>query len=335
MRLLSDFPQAPLGCFPTPLQRLSNLSELFGKELYIKRDDMTGVGLGGNKVRKLTFLLGDAQQKGATVVMTTGGAQSNHAMLTAACCNRLGMKAQLLLKRRGVSDPVGNVYLDGLLGAQVDFFDTDDYGVIYEEMSRRKTALAEAGEWAYEIPLGGSTALGALGYVECFRETLAQCAHLGIHSDRIVSAVGSGGTYAGLCAGADLFAPDVRVTGVAVDRAPFHQICAQLKAEIGGLLELEQPLGDDNLEIYDNAGLGYGIPGPAEREALELMARQEGIFLDPVYTGKAFSWLLAQLRSGALAEEQTIVFLHSGGAGGLFAIDLPENSPCNLENGVV
>ena len=335
MRLLSDFPQAPLGCFPTPLQRLPNLSELFGKELYIKRDDMTGVGLGGNKVRKLTFLLGDAQQKGATVVMTTGGAQSNHAMLTAACCNRLGMKAQLLLKRRGVSDPVGNVYLDGLLGAQVDFFDTDDYGVIYEEMSRRKTALAEAGEWAYEIPLGGSTALGALGYVECFRETLAQCAHLGIHPDRIVSAVGSGGTYAGLCAGADLFAPDVRVTGVAVDRAPFHQICAQLKAEIGGLLELEQPLGDDNLEIYDNAGLGYGIPGPAEREALELMARQEGIFLDPVYTGKAFSWLLAQLRSGALEEEQTIVFLHSGGAGGLFAIDLPENSPCNLEIGVV
>ena len=335
MRLLSDFPQAPLGCFPTPLQRLSNLSELFGKELYIKRDDMTGVGLGGNKVRKLTFLLGDAQQKGATVVMTTGGAQSYHAMLTAACCNRLGMKAQLLLKRRGVSDPVGNVYLDGLLGAQVDFFDTDDYGVIYEEMSRRKTALAEAGEWAYEIPLGGSTALGALGYVECFRETLAQCAHLGIHPDRIVSAVGSGGTYAGLCVGADLFAPDVRVTGVAVDRAPFHQICAQLKAEIGGLLELEQPLGDDNLEIYDNAGLGYGIPGPAEREALELMARQEGIFLDPVYTGKAFSWLLAQLRSGALAEEQTIVFLHSGGAGGLFAIDLPENSPCNLEIGVV
>ena len=335
MRLLSDFPQAPLGCFPTPLQRLSNLSELFGKELYIKRDDMTGVGLGGNKVRKLTFLLGDAQQKGATVVMTTGGAQSNHAMLTAACCNRLGMKAQLLLKRRGVSDPVGNVYLDGLLGAQVDFFDTDDYGVIYEEMSRRKTALAEAGEWAYEIPLGGSTALGALGYVECFRETLAQCAHLGIHPDRIVSAVGSGGTYAGLCACADLFAPDVRVTGVAVDCAPFHQICAQLKAEIGGLLELEQPLGDDNLEIYDNAGLGYGIPGPAEREALELMARQEGIFLDPVYTGKAFSWLLAQLRSGALAEEQTIVFLHSGGAGGLFAIDLPENSPCNLEIGVV
>ena len=335
MRLLSDFPQAPLGCFPTPLQRLSNLSELFGKELYIKRDDMTGVGLGGNKVRKLTFLLGDAQQKGATVVMTTGGAQSNHAMLTAACCNRLGMKAQLLLKRRGVSDPVGNVYLDGLLGAQVDFFDTDDYGVIYEEMSRRKTALAEAGEWAYEIPLGGSTALGALGYVECFRETLAQCAHLGIHPDRIVSAVGSGGTYAGLCACADLFAPDVRVTGVAVDCAPFHQICAQLKAEIGGLLELEQPLGDDNLEIYDNAGLGYGIPGPAEREALELMARQEGIFLDPVYTGKAFSWLLAQLRSGALVEEQTIVFLHSGGAGGLFAIDLPENSPCNLEIGVV
>ena len=323
MRLLSDFPQAPLGCFPTPLQRLSNLSELFGKELYIKRDDMTGVGLGGNKVRKLTFLLGDAQQKGATVVMTTGGAQSNHAMLTAACCNRLGMKAQLLLKRRGVSDPVGNVYLDGLLGAKVDFFDTDDYGDIYAEMARRKTALEAEGKRAYEIPVGGSTALGALGYVECFRETMVQCAHLGIRPSRIVSAVGSGGTYAGLCAGADLYAPDVKVTGVAVDSDPFDRICAQLKLEISGLLELERPLTADNIELYDNVGPGYGIPGPGERETLELVARTEGVFLDPVYTGKAFSLLLQKLRAGAWAEDETIVFLHSGGAGGMFAIDLP------------
>ena len=323
MRLLTDFPRVNLGCFPTPLVPPGNLSRMFAKEHYCKRDDLSGVGLGGNKVRKLEFLLADAQMKGAQVVMTTGGAQSNHAMLTAACCNRLGLEAQLLLKRRGVSDPVGNVYLDGLLGAKVDFFDTDGYGDIYAEMARRKTALEAEGKRAYEIPVGGSTALGALGYVECFRETMVQCAHLGIRPSRIVSAVGSGGTYAGLCAGADLYAPDVKVTGVAVDSDPFDRICAQLKLEIGGLLELEQPLTDGNIELYDNVGPGYGVPGPGERETLELVARTEGIFLDPVYTGKAFSLLLQKLRVGAWAGDETIVFLHSGGAGGLFAIDLP------------
>ena len=133
----------------------------------------------------------------------------------------------------------------------------------------------------------------------------------------------SGGTYAGLCAGADLYAPDVKVTGVSVDSDPFDRICAQLKLEISGLLELERPLTADNIELYDNVGPGYGIPGPGERETLELVARTEGVFLDPVYTGKAFSLLLQKLRAGAWAEDETIVFLHSGGTGGLFAIDLP------------
>lgn len=323
MRLLSDFPRVSLGCFPTPLVALPNLSRMFGKRLYLKRDDMTGVGFGGNKVRKLEFLLADAQNKGASIVMTTGGAQSNHAMLTAACCGRLGMQAVLLLKDRGVSQEVGNVYLDHLLGAEVVFVDTDDYRVIYEEMARRKTAYAAEGKVAYEIPLGGSNALGALGYVECFRETMAQCKALGIHPDRMVSAVGSGGTYAGLCAGADLYAPDVKVTGVAVDSEPFAQICTQLKAEISGLLELEHPLNGNNVELFDNVGAGYGIPGQEEKEAVELMAREEGIFLDPVYTGKAFSLLLRKLGAGEFQEDETIVFLHSGGAGGLFAIPFP------------
>lgn len=324
MRLLTDFPRVHLGCFPTPLVRLDNLSRMFGKEIYCKRDDMTGVGLGGNKVRKLEFLLADARMKGASVVMTTGGAQSNHAMLTAACCNRLGLEAQLLLKRRGVSASVGNIYLDELLGAKIDFFDTDSYEEIYAEMARRKTALAAEGKLAYEIPVGGSTALGCLGYVECFRETMVQCAHLGIRPDRIVAAMGGGGTCAGLCVGADLYAPDVTVTGVAVGASPAcRQTCAQLRLEMHGLLEQAQPSDAKEIDYYDNAGPGYGIPSPAEREALELMARTEGIFLDPVYTGKAFSLLLRKLRAGDWAGDDTIVFLHTGGAGGLFAIDLP------------
>ena len=324
MRAISDFPRVRLGILPTPLQKLENLSRELGKNIYMKRDDMTGVALGGNKVRKLEFLLADALAKGADTVMTTGQAQSNHAMLTAACANKLGMQALLMLKKRGVTDRKGNQILNQILGAQVEFYDTDRYTDIYEEMARRKTELAKAGHIAYEIPVGGSTALGALGYVECFRETMEQCESLGVKPDRMVSVVGSGGTYAGLCAGADLFAPQVKVTGMAVDNDPFEQISAQLKLEIGGLLELDRPLGPENIEIHYNCGAGYGIPGPEDGEAVRYLARLEGILLDPVYTGKAFSLFLRMLREGAFDGDKTIIFLHSGGAGGLFAIDLPE-----------
>ena len=323
MKAIPDFPRVHLGILPTPLQKLENLSREMGKNIYIKRDDMTGVALGGNKVRKLEFLLADALAKGADTVMTTGQAQSNHAMLTAACANKLGMQALLMLKKRGVTDRKGNQLLNQILGAQVEFYDTDQYTDIYEEMARRKTELAKKGHIAYEIPVGGSTALGALGYVECFRETMEQCEALGVQPDRMVSVVGSGGTYAGLCAGADLFAPDVKVTGMAVDNDPFEQISAQLKLEIGGLLELDRPLGPENIEIYYNCGAGYGIPGPEDGEVVRYLARKEGILLDPVYTGKAFSLFLRMLREGAFDGDETIIFLHSGGAGGLFAIDLP------------
>jgi len=323
VKRISDIPRVKLGIFPTPLHKLENLSKLTGKDIYLKRDDLSGVALGGNKVRKLEFLLADALAKGADTVMTTGAAQSNHAMLTAACCNKLGLKAQLLLKKRGVTDQLGNQVLNAYLGAEVDFFDTDHYTDIYEEMARRKAALAESGRTAYEIPVGGSTALGALGYVQCFYEILQQCADLHITPDRVISVVGSGGTYAGLCAGADLFAPDVKVTGMAVDDDPFEQICRQLKMEIGSLLELDRILNDRNIEIHYNCGAGYGIPGPQDGEAVRFLARTEGIILDPVYTGKAFSKFLQLLHEGAFADDQSIIFLHSGGAGGVFAIDLP------------
>lgn len=323
MKPLHTFPRVSLGVFPTPLQKLENVSRDFGKNIFIKRDDMCGVALGGNKVRKLEFLLADALQQGADTVMTTGQAQSNHAMLTAACANKLGMKTILMLKKRGVTDRKGNQILNELLGAQVEFYDTDSYSDIYEEMARRKTVLAQQGRKGYEIPCGGSTALGALGYAECFRETMEQCAALEIKPDRVVSVVGSGGTYAGLCAGADLYAPQVKVTGLAVDSDPFAQICAQLKLEIGALLRMEKPMGSDNIDIYYNCGAGYGIPGPEDGDAVRYLARREGIILDPVYTGKAFSLLLKKLRCGDFDDDETIIFLHSGGAGGVFAVDLP------------
>jgi len=323
MKSITDFPRVRLGILPTPLQKLDNMSREFGKNIYLKRDDMTGVALGGNKVRKLEFLLADALEKGVDTVMTTGQAQSNHAMLTAACANKLGMRTILMLKKRGVTDLKGNQLLNQVLNARVEFYDTDSYGDIYEEMARRKTELAREGHIAYEIPVGGSTALGALGYVECFRETMEQCRCLEITPDRMVGVVGSGGTYAGLCAGADLYAPQVKVTGMAVDDDPFEQITAQLKLEISALLELDQTLNADNIDIHYNCGAGYGIPGPEDGEAVRYLARKEGVILDPVYTGKAFSLFLKMLREGAFEEDENIIFLHSGGAGGVFAIDLP------------
>ena len=174
MKSLQSFPRIPLAVLPTPIQKLENISRILGTNVYIKRDDLTGIGLGGNKVRKLEFLLADAKRQGAEVVFTTGGAQSNHAMLTAACAARLGMKAVLLLKQRGVTEHLGNLVLDDLYGAQVRLVDTDDYQDIYREMDRLGAELAQQGHKCCPIPVGGSTALGAVGYVHCVEELAAQ-----------------------------------------------------------------------------------------------------------------------------------------------------------------
>ena len=164
MKHLNDMPRLQLGLFPTPIHRLDGLSEALGIDLWIKRDDLTGVGLGGNKVRKLEFLLAEAKAQGAEVVFTTGGAQSNHAMLTAACAAQLGMTPILILKQRGVTAPKGNQLLERLMGTDVRFLDTDSYDDIYDEMDRVGKAL---GKPYYKIPCGGSNALGTLGYVAC------------------------------------------------------------------------------------------------------------------------------------------------------------------------
>ena len=321
MKTIHDFPRVPLCAGPTPLQFLPNLSRKYGKGIYIKRDDMTGVGLGGNKVRKLEFLLADAKAKGADVVFTTGGAQSNHAMLTAACCGKLGMKTVLFLKERGVTEEKGNLLLDRLLGAEVRFVDTDDYESVYAEMDRLAEELRARGRVPYAIPLGGSTALGALGYVAAMEEAYRQGTELGVRFDHTVCVCGSGGTAAGVALGTYLCSPATKVTAVAVDDAPFGEIVEDLMAGALALLERSgeaAPLP----EIRYHVGAGYGIPGPEVTAAVEELARLEGIFLDPVYTGKAFAETLSLLREGDF-EGENLLFLHSGGAGGLFAVDLP------------
>ena len=228
MKQLTDFPRIPFGLLPTPLYKLEELSRRFGKNIYIKRDDMIGVALGGNKVRKLEYLLAEAQAQGCDTVFTTGGAQSNHAMLTAACAARLGMKCILILKQRGVTDRKGNLILDEIYGADVRFMDTDRYDDIYAEMHRVAAELAKDGHKSYFIPCGGSNALGALGYMNCVREFTEQAEAAGVKIGHIVSATGSGGTTAGLLLGAKVYQPGVKVTGMGVDDDPFEEIVPAL-----------------------------------------------------------------------------------------------------------
>ena len=311
--MLNEIVKVALGVFPTPIQRLDNMSRMLGTNVYVKRDDLTGIGLGGNKVRKLEYLLAEARKQGAEVVFTTGGAQSNHAMLTAAAAARLGLRAILILKKRGVTACVGNQLLEKLMETEVILMDTDDYSDIYAEMDRMGATL---GVPYYKIPCGGSNALGTLGYVDCVREIAGQ----GIRFDHIVCAEGSGGTMAGLALGAKLFLPDTRVHGMMVDTDPFEAITPQLMREAAALLKADVEIGPADYNLRDMCGPGYAIPSEAGNAAVSLMARKEGLFLDPVYTGKAFAGLIAMAEEGAFKATDNVLFVHTGGAGGLFAL---------------
>ncbi len=315
MRSLESFPRVSLGVFPTPIQKLENISRLLGTEVYVKRDDLSGLGLGGNKIRKLEFLLADAGEKDAGLVFTTGGAQSNHAMLTAAAAGKLGMRAILILKRRGVTACLGNQLLERLMGVEVRFVDTDDYSDIYAEMDRLG---AQLGLPYYKIPCGGSNALGCLGYVSCAREIAEQ----GFRPDHIVCAEGSGGTMAGLSLGAMLFLPGTKVHGMMVDTDPFDRITPALMRQAAALLQADVEITAEDYHLRDMCGPGYAVASPEGNAAVSLMASQEGLFLDPVYTGKAFAGLLAMAEEGAFRPDDKVLFLHSGGAGGLFAVDM-------------
>ena len=264
-------------------------------------------------MRKLEYLLADAKAQGAEVVFTTGGAQSNHAMLTAAAARKLGMTPILILKKRGVTARQGNQLLEHLMGVDVRFMDTDDYADIYAEMDRVGAAL---GRPYYKIPCGGSNALGTLGYVDCAREIRDQ----GLHFDHLICAEGSGGTMAGLALGAKLYLPGTRVTGMMVDSDPFEEITVQLMREAAALLDADVQVSAEDFDLRDLCGPGYAIPSQEGNAAVAMMAENEGLFLDPVYTGKAFAGLIAMAREGAFKPTDRVLFLHSGGAGGLFAV---------------
>ncbi|MCG7310067.1 D-cysteine desulfhydrase [Brachybacterium sp. ACRRE] len=317
---------------PTPLQHLERLSaELGGPQIWVKRDDLLGLALGGNKTRKLEFLMADALARGADCLVTAGGVQSNHCRLTLAASRVEGLACHLVLEEDlgadGAAVPggnppedTGNRFLFDLLGAEAVEVHPHgaDLGVRMEEIARE---LEARGARPYVIPIGGSNALGALGYVDAADELLRQFDEAGLEVDEIVTPSGSAGMQAGLVAGLHAAGSGIDVVGINVSRSREEQEpkIVGLAREVTQLLGLPEVPRERIVGLGDFVGPGYALPTPGMVEALRLFAGTEGLVLDPVYTGKAAAGLVERIRSGELGPGQTVVLLHSGGVPGLFA----------------
>jgi L-cysteate sulfo-lyase len=322
---VARFPRVRLGHFPTPLEPMDKLSRLLGgPRLWIKRDDCTGLSTGGNKTRKLEYLMAEAQAQQADVVITQGATQSNHARQTAAAAAKMGMQCHILLEdRTGYTAPEytdnGNVLLDRLHGATVAR--RVGGSNMQAEMETLAARLAKEGRRPYVIPGGGSNPLGALGYVNAALELVNQSVEMGLRIDVLVHATGSAGTQAGLVAGLQAMNSAIRLLGIGV-RAPRDKqeaMVYELACRTWTLLGLQGELPRSAVQANcDHVGDGYGLPTPGMVEAVSLLARTEGILLDPVYSGKGMAGLIDGVRKGHFTKDQNVVFLHTGGAAALF-----------------
>ena len=331
---LARFPRVRLGHLPTPLEPMDRLSELLGgPRLWVKRDDCTGLSSGGNKIRKLEYLMADAQAKGADVIITQGATQSNHARQTAAAAAKLGMQCHILLEDRTGSNDAqythnGNVLLDMLHGATVSKrAGGSDMAAEMESLAAR---LSEQGGTPYIIPGGGSNPIGALGYVNCARELAEQAVDIGLHIDAFVHATGSSGTQAGLVAGLAAIQSDIHLLGIGV-RAPQEkqeQMVFDLAQKTADHLGTGLAIPRDSVRANcDYVGGGYGVPTEGMKQAVKTLARTEGLLFDPVYSGKGLDGLIDLIGKGAFAGVDNVVFLHTGGSAALFGypeiFDLP------------
>mgnify|MGYP002630253072 CR=1 FL=1 len=323
--VLAKFPRLPLAHLPTPLEPLLRLSaHLGGPRILVKRDDCTGLALGGNKTRKLEFLMAEARDQGADTIVTIGGVQSNHVRQTAAAAAQAGLSCHLVLARAVPWDEPayeisGNVQLDHLLGAQVHLLPsgTDRGGAL----RRIEKALRSQGRNPYVIPTGGSNPTGALGYVACAMELEEQAGARGEKIDYLIHATGSGGTQAGLVAGFHVLGSQIQTLGIEItaDAEDISTKVQTITRDTARLLGRGKPPPNEASQVIAGyAGSAYGMPTEQMRAAVRLAARLEGLILDPVYTGKAMAGLIDLVRQGRFTADQTIVFLHTGGAPGLF-----------------
>jgi len=318
--LTEHLPRIHLAYLPTPVEELPRLTHaLGGPRLLIKRDDQTGLATGGNKARKLEFSVAEALRQGADTLITVGGVQSNHTRQTAAAAARCGLRCIVVLRGHAPSAWNGNLLLDHLLGAQVIFSGDRTREEVAEEVVKEQRV---AGHHPYLIPVGASNEIGAVGFVAAIEELDSQLKERTLHVDRVVFASSSAGTQAGLCVGAKAIGFKSQLAAIAIDS---HR--HELQAEVAGIavltirrLGLEISFSPDEVIAYDGyLGAGYAVMGEPEQEAIELMARYEGILLDPVYTGRAMAGLIDLIRKGEFGKDETIVFWHTGGAAALFA----------------
>jgi len=327
LALLDSHPRIVLGETPTPLQRLDRLSAELGRPIFVKRDDLLGPALGGNKTRKLEYLMAEARQQGATKVVTFGGLQSNHARLTAAAASLLGLEAHLLYFEPRPKALTGNLLLNELLGARMHFFPLTTRRPRPRSLERairlaRLLARLRVGAH-YFIPVGGHTWVGALGYVRAAVEIDEQARGLGIGDAHLVVAAGSGGTLAGLLAGLRLAGSRLRPLGIDVGKLwkAFPASVARLASEVATHLGEPCLLAPTDVPLLEASYVGeaYGRPSDEGNAALARVLRAEGLLLDPVYTAKAFAGLLGEAADGRLGAGEPIVFVHTGGLPALFA----------------
>ncbi len=327
-RRLASFPRIKLAETPTPLEYLPRLSHDLGCEIYFKRDDEMGPGLGGNKTRKLEYLLAEAQQRGSRKVVTFGGLQSNHARITAAAARKCGMETHLFYFDHRPGEMTGNLLVNDLLGAKMHFipFGGGNATLTLEATIRLVNwlALVMVGPH-YFIPVGGHNWLGCLGYVKAAEEIDSQAKALGIEKARLVVAAGSGGTLAGLLAGLSLAGSSLKVLGIDVGKLwkGFSNSIAHLSSEICDHLGEPRSFSAEQIPLIENTyvGQGYAIPWKPCQEAMRRLASLEGILLDPVYTGKAFTGLLDLIERGEIGRDEPSIFLHTGGLPAIFAFD--------------
>lgn len=323
---LTQAPRIHLAHLPTPLEKLERLTkELSGPEIWIKRDDCTGLSTGGNKTRKLEYLMGEALSRQASTVITYGATQSNHARQTAAFAAKMGLACFLVLQNKVGSKEVdythnGNVLLDRLHGARVIYCEAG--ADVREQALALSHRLSTEGHAVYFIPAGGSNVSGSLGYVNCALELFTQANQRGLIIHHLITATGSCGTQAGLAVGVSRLSIMTSLTGISVNspKSKLERDVCSLAAETASYLDFDVKNMRDNVVVDDNyVGPGYGLAAPTTIEAIQMFAQLEGIVLDPVYSGKAAAGLIDYCRKGYFRRNENVVFLHTGGMATVFA----------------
>ncbi|MDO4395432.1 MAG: D-cysteine desulfhydrase family protein [Clostridia bacterium] len=310
---------------PTPLDRMNRLSDELGINLYLKRDDVTNFGTGGNKLRKLEYLVKDAMDQGATFLLTVGGAQTNHGRLTAAIAAKYGLKAAIVAVDPYPGEISANLLLDGIMGCDVYLVNAENHPgkteseIMAEECARITLELEKRGEKVYYIPVGGSNELGTLGYYDCAVELSKQTEALGLKDVRVVTTVGSMGTYLGLVLGTVNENLPLHITGIAISpKEPSHKAAVKEYFDrTKKYFDLSFDLTEDDFDVVADYTYGaYNNPVKEVREALYYMGRMEGIILDPCYTGKTFTGLLDMVKKGIIKKGENVVMIHTGGIPG-------------------